>query len=281
MSNESFFIFRSSELFLKPDNALPVSLPSSLAASVIDSLDLEIEGRTVHAVLLGDAESRSSVVSASVSGPASRADSQPTDPEVSEGFWIRLRALTGSENPELAKLSASASRALGLLNWHHSNRFCGRCGQKLEDHEVELARRCPSCSHVSFPRISPAIIVLVRKEGKILLARHSARNQDVYSCLAGFLEHGESLEECVAREVREETGIEIKNITYAGSQSWPYPDQHMVAFYADWASGEIRVDPAEILEAKWFDPASLPNTPTRGTVAWNLIYGIFGTSSKK
>jgi len=275
MSNEFYYIFRSSELFLTKDYMLPTSLPESLADSVIDSLDLILSGRAAHAVLLRDEAPRDSIVSASVSGSHSAAV------DGLEVSWIRLRALTGSEDPVLAPLSAPACRALGLLNWHNTTRFCGRCGHQLEDHHSEIARRCPSCNHLFYPRISPAIIVLVQKEGKILLARHAARNQDVFSCIAGFLEHGESLEECVAREVREEVGISVKNIVYAGSQSWPYPDQHMVAFYADWASGEITPDHTEISEARWFDPDNLPNSPMRGTVAWNLIHGVFGASSKK
>lgn len=275
MSMEFYYIFRSSELLLGRDYALPTSLPESLAGSVIDSLDLVLSGRVAHAVLLRDELPRDAVVSASVSGQA------PEPASGLDGSWIRLRALTGSEDPVLAAHSAPACRALGLLNWHNASRFCGRCGHPLDDHHSEIARRCPSCDRLFYPRISPAIIVLVRKEGKILLARHAARNQDVFSCIAGFLEHGESLEECVAREVREEVGISVKNIVYVGSQSWPYPDQHMVAFYADWASGEISPDHAEIAEARWFDPDNLPNSPMRGTVAWNLIHGVFGASSKK
>ncbi len=280
MQQENYYIFRSSELFLTPENTLPATLPEAFAESVVDSLDLVVAGRASRAVLLREGASRAEVVQGSVSGPGTVPSSSPSV-SAPEGFWIRLRAVSCSDNPAIRFHTAPASRALGILNWHNATRFCPRCGSPLEDHQVELARHCPACANLIFPRISPAIIVLVRKEGKILLARHAARNQDVYACLAGFLEHGETLEECVAREVREETGIEITNITYAGSQSWPYPDQHMVAFYADWASGEILVDEAEISEARWFDPANLPNTPMPGTVAYNLITGVFGSSSKK
>lgn len=272
MTQDCFYIFRSSELYLNPDNTLPTGLPEAFSGMVADSLSLELLGRPSQAILLRDEAPRAEVVQRSVSGPGSS--------PVSSGSWVRLRSITASEEPSISRYAAPASRALGLLNWHDATRFCPRCGAPLEDHPVELARLCPSCARILFPRISPAIIVLVRKEGKILLARHAQRNQDVYSCLAGFLEHGETLEECVAREVGEETGIAVKNITYVGSQSWPFPDQHMVAFYADWASGEIAVDKNEIAEAHWFDPEKLPNTPMPGTVAWRLIHGVLAPSSK-
>jgi len=207
------------------------------------------------------------VVSASVGG-------EPTAP-TAEGRWLRVRELIASTDPALAALAPAATRALGLINWHSSYRFCGRCGAPFTDHDKELARYCPACGALMFPRLSPAIIVLVEREGKILLARHSYRNQDMFSCLAGFLEHGETLEQCVAREVPEEVGIEVKNIRYAGSQSWPYPDQFMIAFHAEWASGDIQVDPAELLEARWFDRDCLPNHPSRGTIAWKLINDAF------
>ena len=281
MTPTLYYIFRSSELFFNPDNSLPTQMPGAFEGLIADSLDLTLDSLAVKAVLLRDGAPRSAVVTGSVSGPGvTVAPASGQDPASVPGTWIRLRAITVSDDPAIKALSGPASRALGILNWHDSTRYCGRCGAPLTDHPSELARLCPSCSHVTFPRISPAIIVLVRKEGKILLARHAHRNQDVFACIAGFLEHGETLEECVAREVREEIGIEVTNVTYAGSQSWPYPDQHMVAFYADWAAGEIAVDGTEIAEARWFDPLNLPNTPMPGTVAWKLIHGAMRASSR-
>ena len=261
------YIFRSSELFLYDDNTLPGELPAELEESPLDSLELSVGGVPSHAILLPDSATRASVVSSSVSDSVQSASKPETG-----GRWVRLRNLIAAEDPALASLAPAATRALGLINWHASSRFCARCGSPLSDHPSETARRCPSCGVLFYPRISPAIIVLVEKEGKILLARHAQRNQDVFACLAGFLEHGETLEACVAREVREETGLEVHRIRYAGSQSWPFPDQFMVAFRAEWKSGEIRVDPSEILEARWFDRNDLPATPQRGTVAWRLIY---------
>lgn len=268
MSARKLYIFRSGELYVSNDSTLPAEIPAEFAESIMDAYDLPIAGEPARAILLKPVEAASPAVPAG-SGA------------VPSGSWIRLRTILAAAEPALSALAAPACRALGYANWHDATRFCARCGKPLEDHAKELARVCPDCGTLVFPRISPAIIVLVEKDGKILLARHSYRNQDMYACIAGFLEHGETLEECVAREVFEETGLSVKNIRYAGSQSWPFPDQFMVAFYADWASGEIRVDPSEILEANWFDRAALPNHPMPGTVAWRLINNDFPSLYKK
>lgn len=263
MKDRQQYIFRGGEIFLLENSTLPEEIPADLTDQVVDSFDLDLAGKPSTAVLLKDLPKGM------------------TAPVPEKGLWVRMRQVFGSENPADQALVAPASRALGLVNWHHATRYCTRCGSPLVDHDHELARHCTGCGNLIFPRISPAIIVLVSKGNTVLLARHAARNQDTYACLAGFLEHGETLEQCVAREVREETGIEIKNIRYVGSQSWPFPDQFMLAFRAEWASGEINVDPKEIAEAKWFDRDNLPNTPPRGAVAWNLIHGTFESSSKK
>lgn len=182
--------------------------------------------------------------------------------------WIRLRDLF-AQNFQYAK---QCSRALALLNWRKNTRFCGCCGGPLIDDKYETARYCQLCGNVIFPRISPAVIMLVHKGEKVLLARHSQRNTDVYTCLAGFIEHGETVEEAAAREAMEEVGIKITNIRYESSQHWPYPDQLMIALHADWQSGDINCDPDEIDDAQWFDVKNLPNTPKAGTVAYNLIH---------
>jgi len=182
--------------------------------------------------------------------------------------WIRLRTLIAAESP----CSADASRALGLLNWRESHRFCGVCGHPLGEHPVEMARMCAHCGHVDYPGISPAVIVRVEKEGRILLARHVERIPDFYSCLAGYVEAGESAEEGVRREIHEEAGIEVRDIRYAGSQYWPYPSQLMLAFTAKWASGELRLQAEELVDAQWFDPTHLPAVPPPGSVAHRLIH---------
>ena len=144
----------------------------------------------------------------------------------------------------------------------------------MEEHPAEgMARRCAACGTVVWPDVSPAVIVRVEKEGRILLARHAYRDREVWACIAGHLDAGETAEECVRREVREETGLEVDDIRYRGSQHWPFPNQLMLAFTARWVSGEIRVQEEELLEAGWHDPGALPRTPGRGSVAWRLIHG--------
>lgn len=172
-----------------------------------------------------------------------------------------------------------ASRARGMSNWLRNNRYCSCCGSRLEGNPFEKERYCPTCKREIFPRIEPCIIVLVHRyvDGRkqILLARHAQRNQDVYSCLAGFMETGESAEHTVKREIMEETSIRVKNITYRGSQSWPFPCQLMLAFEAEYDGGEIKCQEEEIVDAQWFDYESLPQTPTEGSVAYRLIHNLF------
>ena len=183
--------------------------------------------------------------------------------------WVRLRRLIAAESP----WAAAACRALGLLNWRAAHRFCGACGGRLEEHAAEVARQCGACGKVEYPGLAPAVIVRVEKEGRILLARHVERIQDVFTCLAGYVELGESLEECVRREVREEVGLEVDDVRYVASQHWPYPNQLMVGFVARWASGELRLQPGEIAEARWFDPGDLPKIPPPGSITHRLICG--------
>jgi len=187
------------------------------------------------------------------------------------GFaWMRVRWLIGEGFP----WAAAACRSLGMLNWRRTHRFCGACGAPLGEHPQEIAHTCAGCGHLEYPSLSAAVIVRVEKDGKILLARHVQRIQEIFTCLAGYVEVGESLEDCVHREVREEAGIEVSDVRYVGSQHWPYPNQLMLAFTAQWKSGELRLQADELSEARWFDPADLPNIPPKGSVAYRLIHGL-------
>ncbi len=252
MNTANLFVYSSSELFLLKNNTLPRAIPAEFEALKADEFTYpSLSGHSTVVTL-------------------KRTPDTPA-PFHDGGYWAPLRSVLGSTEPALALLAAPACRALGLANWHGDTRFCPRCGGALRDHGRETARYCQECDNLLFPRLSPAIIVLVRKGSEILLARHAARNTGTWACIAGYLEHGESLEECVAREVKEETGLTVGNIRYAGSQSWPFPDQFMVAFFAEWVSGDIVPDPSEIAEARWFGADSLPAIPPPGTVAWGLI----------
>lgn len=174
-----------------------------------------------------------------------------------------------------SKKAALSARLKTYVNWLTDNKFCCSCGSPLELYETENALFCPKCHKVHYPRIEPCIIVLVHKDDKVLMLRHTYRNQDKFVCLAGFMEAGETVEQCVKREVKEEVGIEIDNLRYMGSQGWPFPDQLMLAFYADYKSGELKLQESEIAEAQWLDPKTMENPPFPGSVAWRLITNKF------
>jgi NAD+ diphosphatase len=182
--------------------------------------------------------------------------------------WASLRALFVVFPDALLAL---AGRALQILEWDRSHRYCGRCGTATVVKDNERVRLCPSCGYVAYPRISPAMMVLVRRGRELLLARAPHYAPGMYSALAGFVEAGESIEETVRREVREEVGLEVANLRYFASQSWPFPHQLMIAFHADYAGGELRPDPVELVDAAWFPPDRLPALPTPVSVARRLI----------
>lgn len=182
--------------------------------------------------------------------------------------FIELRQLGFVLGEETFLLS---SRALHLLRWLKNNKYCSKCGTPVEIKQDENAVICPECGFVTYPRISPAIIVAVVKDGQLLLAHNSRFKNGMYSVIAGFVEPGETFEGCVEREVKEEVGIKIKNIKYFGSQPWPFPDSLMVGFTAEYAEGEIKVDENEIDAADWFKVEQIPKIPTSGSIARKLI----------
>ncbi len=163
-------------------------------------------------------------------------------------------------------------RSYHLHQWKTESAFCGRCGAANVFAEDELARLCPSCGRREYPRISPAVIILTtRADGRALLAHNIKFREGMYSLVAGFVEAGENLEEAAAREIREETGIEVEDIHYAASQSWPFPNSLMIGLRATYKSGELRPDMVEIVDAGWFAPDALPEIPGPGSVSRALI----------
>jgi NAD+ diphosphatase len=164
-----------------------------------------------------------------------------------------------------------ATRAIHIIDWDRTHQFCSRCGTRTEIRADMCAKECSQCGLIDFPRISPAVIVLVERDKKVLLARSSRFKDELYSVLAGFVDPGETLEEAVRREVKEEVNIEVSNIRYFGSQPWPFPDSLMIAFTAQYSGGEIHVDGTEILDANWFDPDKLPTIPGKISIARALI----------
>jgi NAD+ diphosphatase len=193
----------------------------------------------------------------------------PPAAELPEGLAFQgLRRLWGVLGEEAWKL---AGRAAQIVAWDRDHRYCGRCGAGTERKPDELARVCPRCGLQQFPRISPAVIMRVERGDQLLLARSPHFAPGVYSTLAGFVEPGESLEEAVAREVREEVGVEVRDIRYFGSQPWPFPHSLMIGFVASWDSGEIRPQEAEIEAAGWFGVDDLPGLPSRLSIARALL----------
>jgi NAD+ diphosphatase len=164
-----------------------------------------------------------------------------------------------------------AGRAFQVVDWDRTHLFCGRCGAPMQAKSDERAKLCPACGLLSYPRVAPAIIVAVVRGDTLLLARARRFPTAMYSVIAGFVDAGESLEECVHREVREEVGLAVRDLAYFASQPWPFPHSLMVAFTARHAGGEIRIDGREIVDAGWFRAGSLPRIPERISVARRLI----------
>jgi NAD+ diphosphatase len=181
-----------------------------------------------------------------------------------------LRALYGRLPDELYSI---AGRAVQILLWDKTHRFCGRCGQPTVNAPGERAKLCPQCGLLSFPRLSPAVIMLIRRgDNEFLLARNRGFADGFFSVLAGFVEPGESLEEAVAREVHEEVNLDIRDIRYFGSQPWPFPHSLMIGFTAEYAGGEIRLQADEIAEAGWYARGGeLPRLPGKLSIARRLI----------
>ncbi|WP_223641531.1 NAD(+) diphosphatase [Corallococcus sp. EGB] len=166
---------------------------------------------------------------------------------------------------------AVAGRALSIAEWDLNHRFCGKCGTATHLVPGERARRCPVDHTPFYPRISPAVIVLITRGDEMLLARNASFPEPFFSTVAGFVDPGESLEETVRREVKEEVGVELKDVIYFGSQPWPFGRSLMVGFMAEYAGGDIAVDGKEIAEARWFGVDDLPRIPPRLSIARHLI----------
>ncbi|HRZ64543.1 MAG TPA: NAD(+) diphosphatase [Spirochaetia bacterium] len=240
----------SGQDILLPGAGAPGLLEGGPAAAL--SRDFAWEGRSYRAFLFGEAEA-----AALEAGGASR---------------LPVRQALAELGQEEAR---PLLRGLALLRWLETARHCGACGGLLEDcppeGEEPGGRRCPACGRVFFPRISPAVILLITKGGKILLAHNARFPAGRFGLIAGFVEAGETLEETAIREAREEAGIEIGGLRYLRSQPWPFPDSLMFAFRAEWRSGEARPDGREIEELRWCGPDELPTIPPSGSIARALI----------
>lgn len=179
-----------------------------------------------------------------------------------------FRAVSWSELP--GELMTMYGLARQILYWEKLSRHCSRCGGAMDRIPATWGKLCAGCGHEHYPHIHPCVIVLIRRGEEFLLARKPEWAPGRYSLVAGFVDFGESLEECVVREVREETGLKVNRVRYVGSQNWPFPSQLMAGFVAQYQSGSIVIDGAELEDARWFSrdnmPAALP--PSRSIARW-------------
>lgn len=184
---------------------------------------------------------------------------------------LGLRDLFGHVDDTLAGLSG---RAYQILEWDRNHRYCGRCGNETVPRTTERARECLACKRTSYPPVAPAIMILITHGRKLLLARKFGWANSRFSALAGFVEPGETLESTVIRETREEVGVELKNIRYFGSQPWPFPNNLMIAFTAEYAGGDVTPDGVEIEEARFFDVDELPKLPPSISISRRMINAV-------
>jgi NAD+ diphosphatase len=192
---------------------------------------------------------------------------EETEPPAGMAFQ-GLRQVYGSIPEKLFSLAGTAKQ---IVEWDRNNQFCGRCGTPMEMSGTERAKECPRCGLLRFPRLAPAVIVLVERGPELLLARAYHFAPGLYSVIAGFVEPGETLEEAVAREVREEVGISVRNIRYFGSQHWPFPHSLMIGFTAVYAGGEISRNDGELEDAGWYTADNLPQIPGKISISRKLI----------
>lgn len=182
--------------------------------------------------------------------------------------WGHLKSLHSILTEEEFSI---AGRALQLIYWDHTTQFCGHCGNPTVHRQNERCRECNVCKQLFYPKLAPVVMVLIKKDNKILLARSSHFPGRFYSILAGFVDPGETLEQCVEREVYEEVGIKIKNIQYCQSQPWPFSHSLIMGFICEWLEGEIQINPLEIETADWFDSTNMPELPPKLSLAYILI----------
>lgn len=197
---------------------------------------------------------------------ANEADPDADNPPGYE--FDNLRSLLGQVEEAVFNL---VGKAVQIVAWHRDHRFCGQCGKPTVTSEIERSRSCPDCRIPFYPRVSPSIIVLVTRGEELLLARNARARGNFYSTLAGFVEPGESIEEAVHREIKEEVGINVHNLKYYGSQAWPFPNSLMLGFHAEYLSGEFVLQAEEIAEAKWFHHRELPHRPSNVSISGRLI----------
>ncbi len=266
-----WFVFRVDQLLVElgpatqPSDDLRVKARPAWARLPLQENHNWLEGKAVRTLYLGR-----------LAGCDCWAAELPKDAEPPAGMSFEgLRTLFSVlDDPHFAL----AGRALQLVDWDRTHQFCGRCGTPTVAQADERVRVCPACKLSAYPRVAPAVMALIHRRNdtkdELLLARGPHFPAGMYSALAGFVEPGESLEQCVAREVAEEVGVRVKSLRYFASQPWPFPHSLMIAFVCEWLDGELRPQDAEIEDAKWFDVLQLPKLPSRISIARRLIDSV-------
>jgi NAD+ diphosphatase len=275
--NKNAFFFQGDSLILPQDVAyseIEQGIPLEFADTFENKEIFEIPELKNPYVIGADSQNSDST-NTNLHENVIRGVSVATEPPLPPGWKsITVREVLFMINTgvEWADSLVRILRAFHIAQWRDNSRYCGKCGTKNDDASNELARECPACGRLEFPRISPAIIaVIVNDNDEILLAHNKFFASKMYSHIAGFVDVGETLEETVKREIREEINIEVKDIQYLKSQPWPFPNSLMIGFYARYASGMIRPDGVEIEDAKWFSKDSLPELPQRGSLSRHFI----------
>ena len=245
-----WFAFQQAQILIRPEDS------SARIPLLADFEELGIPFSARH--YLGDLD-----------GKACYAVDVPEGTAAPEGMAFEgLRKISGRLDEELFWVAA---RAVQILEWDRTHRFCARCATPLRIRETERVKECPACGLLQFPRLAPAVIVLVERGRELLLARSRHFAPGIYSVLAGFVEPGETLEEAVEREVFEEVGIKVREIRYFGSQPWPFPHSLMVGFTAKYESGDLVINQEEIEDAGWYTAGGLPGQPGKISIARRLI----------
>jgi len=267
LAKSLWFVFRGDQLLVElgPPDARPSDDPRVARRPAWARLPLQENN-----ILLGYQTARTLYLGELGQTACWTAEVDPAEAPAGYG-WLGLRALFSVLDDAHFAL---AGRALQLLQWDRDHQFCGRCGAPTVTREEERARLCPACKLTAYPRVAPAVMALIKRGRELLLARSPHFPRGMYSALAGFVEPGETLEQCLAREVAEEVGVTVTNLCYFASQPWPFPHSLMIAFVCDWACGEIRTEDPEIEAANWFDVLQLPKIPSKISIARRLIDAV-------
>ncbi len=251
------FLFSGRYLFILPE------------LSPVTRKDLPPEYQSYPRFFCGRFDGRDVFCGEDPSGPGREGEDPSFIPQDSQAEnWMDLRLYFSGVSADWAGVCGRASL---LRLFHRNHHFCGRCATPTETSAAEVARVCPTCHHVFYPRLSPAVITLIYRGDEILLGHNAKAPQGSFSLFAGFVEAGESYEQAAIREVREESGVEVKNLQFHSSQSWPFPDALMVGFLAEYSHGQWRPDGEEITEIRWFSRENPPPAFRHGSIAKTLL----------